>query len=284
VTTSSAGTWFRRSVWWAATALILGSIVALYVDGRLPASVPTDGPTWSLSDLSRALEAVDSRGHVNLGELKARHEAIERYVASLAATSPATQPERFPTPEAKVTYWLNAYHALVLAELLEVRGDGAGQLSHRGRSWPIGGQRMTKQAIVRRFLDAAGDARVHLALFTGARGHGVLDGAPFGEETLDPQLDDAMRRFMRRKENVAIEGKLVHLSALLAQHESAFLAALPPERHGILQIVWAYLPESCDGARPGCATRGELDRACGPQFDRCTVSYQPVDETLAVVP
>lgn len=284
MTTTSAGSWFRRGVWLAASALMLGSGVALYVDGRLPAAIPSDAPAYAMSDFSRALEAVDAQGRVDLAQLKARHDAVERFVASLSATAPATAPDRFPTPEARVAYWLNAYHALVLTQLLDVRGDAPGQLAALGQSWPVGGQRLTKRAIARRFLDASGDARLHLALFTGAKGHGVLDGAPFGAETLDAQLDDAMRRFMRRKDNVTIDGKVVRVSALLKQHEAGFLAALPPERHSLLQIVWAYLPDSCDGQRPGCPTRNELDRACGPRFDRCTVEYVPVDETLAIIP
>ncbi|MEW6432314.1 MAG: DUF547 domain-containing protein [Myxococcota bacterium] len=282
--TSTAGSWFRRSVWLAVAALVAGSGVALYVDGRLPAAVPADAPVYRLVDLSRALEAVNASGEVNLGELKARHESLERFVASLAATAPATKPDQFPTPEDKVAYWLNAYHALVLVELLDVRGTAAGQLSSVGRSWPIGGERLTKRAILRRFLEATGDGRVPLTLFTGARGHGVLDGAPFDAQTLDAQLDDAMRRFMRRKENVVIDGKTVRVSALLEQHEAELLAALPPDRHGLMQIVWAYLPESCDGLRPGCPTRGELDRACGARLDQCAVEWVAVDETLAVVP
>lgn len=281
---TSASTWLRRGVFLLALALILGSLAALYADGRLPAPVPASAPAYALSDLSRALEAVDPRGQVNLAQLKARHDALERFVGSLAATAPSTKPDTFPTPEDKVAYWLNAYHAVVLEELLDVKGPSAGQLSSVGRSWPIGGQRMTKHAILRRFLGASGDARVHFALFGGELGRGVLDGAPFGGETLDPQLDDAMRRFMRRKDNVAIEGKVVRVSALLREHEEEVLAALPPERQGLLQIVWAYLPESCEGERPGCPTRGDLDRACGVRLDKCSVEYLAVDETLAIVP
>lgn len=281
---STAGSWLRRGVFLASLALFFGSLWALYADGRLPAPVPRDAPAYALADLSKALESVDARGQVNLAQLKARHDALERFVASLAATAPETRPEMFPTPEDRVAYWLNAYHALVLVELLDVRGDAAGQLSSVSRSWPIGGERLTKRAILRRYLGTTGDARVALALFTGARGHGVLDGAPFGAQTLDPQLDDAMRRFMRKRGNVAIDGKTVRLSKLLQQHEAGLLEALPPERQGILQIVWAYLPETCDGDRPGCPTRGELDRACGPRLDRCTLQYTAVDETLAVVP
>jgi hypothetical protein len=281
---STPGTWLRRSTWLVALGLIVGSGVALYVDGHAPAPVPADAPPYQPTDLARALEAVNSVGEVDLGRLKAQHVPLERFVAALAATAPATRPELFPSPEDRVAFWLNAHLALVLQELLDVSGAAPGQLSQLTRSWPIGGQRMTKRAIVRRFLDAAGDARVHLALFTGARGHGVLDGAPFDAQTLDAQLDDATRRFMRRPDNLAIAGKAVRLSGLLRQHEAELVAALPAERQGLLQIVWAYLPETCEGLRPGCPTRGDLDRACGPRLDACAVEVLPVDESLAVVP
>ena len=61
-----------------------------------------------------------------------------------------------------------------------------------------------------------------------------------------------------------------------------FLAALPEKRKNVLQIVWAFLPDACDEGAPGCATRGELDRVCGSAFDKCQVTYQPPDSTLAV--
>lgn len=274
--------WLKRAVLLGAAAVVLASGLALHIDGRVPAAIPGDAPPYSLATFGDALRAVDARGQVDLAELKARHASLEGFVRAMAATSPATAPERFPTPEDKVAFWLNAYHALVLEELLDVRSAKAGALSHLGRAWPIGGQRLTKHAIERRYLDESGDARVYVALFTGARGAGVLDGAPFDGDTLNPQLDDAMRRFVRRKENVSLEGSVVRVSALLQAHEAEFLAALPDERKNLLQIVWAYLPESCDGERPGCDTRGDLDRACGQRFDKCSVEFTPVDELLAV--
>jgi hypothetical protein len=134
---------------------------------------------------------------------------------------------------------------------------------------------------VRRYLEASGDARVMLAAFTGSRGRGVLDGAPFDGATLDPQLDDAARRFMRTPRNVRLEGEVVHLSSLLHELEPELLAALPPGRHHLLQVVWAYLPDGCEG-RVGCVSRGDLDRACGSTFEGCPLAWEPVDDELAV--
>ncbi|MFZ5439806.1 MAG: DUF547 domain-containing protein [Myxococcota bacterium] len=272
---------FRRAIYALAAAMVLFAGVVLWVDGHVPAAVPTDAPALEMSDLVDALRAIDGRGQVNLAELKQRHASLERFVAALAATSPDTTPARFPTVEAKLAFWLNAYHALVLRELLDVRGTKASRAAELADAVPIGGRWWTRAAIYRHFLSQSGDARVYLALFTGAKGRGVLDGAPFDGDSLDPQLDDAVRRFVRRKDHVDLEGKTVKLSALFREHHDEFLAALPDERKNVLQIVWAYLPESCPEGSPGCATRGELDRACGPRFDACQLDYQPVDQTLA---
>jgi Protein of unknown function, DUF547 len=278
--------WLRLGVFSLTGLVIISSAVAMFVDGRVPASVPPAGeaPGLAMGDLLEALTAVDSRGNVNLEQLKAHHGALERYVSALARTSPATEPARYPSPDDRVAYWLNAAQALVLLELLDVRSASTAtttNLSWHLRGYPVGGQRLTRFAINRRFLEATGDARVALALFTGAKGAGVLDGAPFDGATLDSQLDDAVRRFMQRPSNVRIDGHVVHLSTLFREHQDALLAALPEGRKSVLQVVWAYLPDRCDG-QPGCATRGDLDLACGPKFDGCTVTWEPVDFTLAV--
>lgn len=274
--------WLRRLIYLAAALAVLLALGVLYVDGHLPAPVPTDAPPYALADLGDALRAVDARGLVDLAELKRRHARLEAFVAALAATSPETAPERFEAVEDRIAYWLNAYHALVLLELLDAR-SAAPTPSHAFlRTVPIGGERLTRAALLRRALAPVGDARLFLALFTGARGSGVLDGAPFDGDTLDPQLDDAVRRFVRRKENVALDGQVVRLSALFRQHHDAFLAALPPERKHVLQIAWAYLPDACEDGAPGCLTRSDLDRACGTRFDACTVTYVEPDARLAI--
>lgn len=278
----SSRLFFRRVVYAMAAGMMLVSGLVLLLNGHLPAGVPADAPAYRMSDLVDALRSVDSRGQVDLVELKKRHASLENYVASLAATSPDLTPDAFPTVDARLAYWLNAYHALVLLELLDTRSATTSSWRETFDSAPIGGKRLSRLAIYRRSLSQSGDARVFLSLFTGAKGRGVLDGAPFDPESINPQLDDATRRFMQRRDHFAIEGKKVKLSELFRRHQDDFLAALPEERKNVLQIVWAYLPETCGEDKPGCDTRGDLDRACGNHFDACEITWLPVDETLAV--
>ncbi len=278
----SARSFFRKVVYVMAAAMIGVAAFVLHVNGQFPASVPADAPAHQMSDLVDALRSVDARGQIDLTELKKRHGSLESFVASLAAFSPDHSPELFPTVEARLAYWLNAYHALALLELLDTRSTTTSAWRDAFDAASIGGRRLTRLAIYRRTLSQSGDARVFLSIFTGAKGRGVLDGAPFDPESLNLQLDDATRRFVQRRDHFAIDGKTVKLSELFRIHADEFLAALPEERKNVLQIVWAYLPETCAEDRPGCDTRADLDRACGTRFDACEIDWVAVDETLAV--
>ena len=271
---------FRKVVYAMAAAMVLVAALVLYVDGHLPARVPADTPALQMSDLVDALRSVDSRGVVDLAELKKRHASLERYVAALAAHAPDTEPDAYPTVEARLAYWLNAYHALTLLELMDTRDSSTSTWRESFHATPIGGKQLTRRAIFRHSLSQSGDGRVVLAVFTGAKGSGVLDGAPFDPLSLNPQLDDAARRFVRRRDHFTLQDDAVKLSELFLRHQADFLAALPPERDSVLQIVWAYLPDTCESA--SCETRSALDRACGPRFEDCTVEWLPVDPGLAV--
>ncbi|MBL8917140.1 MAG: DUF547 domain-containing protein [Archangium sp.] len=272
----------RIVVYVLAVAMIAFAGIASFIGGHVPASVPSDAPAYSLSPFSEALRAVDDRGQIDLVELKKRHESLENFVASLAATSPETKPDLFPTVEARLAYWLNAYHAAVLLELMDTRSTKSSASDELFNAVAIGGHRVTRWSMYRNTLSQSGDARVFFSIATGEKGRGVLDGAPFDADSLNLQLDDAMRRFVQRKDHVSIDGKTVKLSVLFQRHREEILAALPDERKNVLQIVWAYLPETCEADKPGCHTRADLDSACGNKFDACTTEFVEPDPTLTI--
>lgn len=263
--------WLRVVVLSLSAALVVVSLLVLHRNGRLPAAVPDDAPDYALADLMAALRHVDSRGLVDLDALGKDRAGLDRFVAAMAKTSPLSTPDRFPTVDDRVAFWLNAAHALTLQQLVDTPSATSVEQLSSWRTWPIGGQRMPREAIVTRFLAETGDGRVWLALFDGSLGGPLLDSAPFGGDTLDPQLDDAARRFLRRPDVVQLAAPVVKLSPRLTTHVDDFVSALPEGRAGVLQVVWAFLPDSCEGLRPGCDTRADLDRACGPDFQRCQV-------------
>ncbi|RKH64010.1 DUF547 domain-containing protein [Corallococcus llansteffanensis] len=264
-------------------ALVTGAV--LYVRGALPAPVPPLDRAFGYHDYARALDHVRPSGDVDFEGLLRERAGLERFVASLASVSPHNRPELFPTPEDGQAYWLNAYNALVLQHLVERYPDGVAASwfgrFYWGHAWPVGGERLTLWALEHRILFGEyADPRVHFALFRGTRGGPRLDGAPYQPEFLDAQLNDASRRFMGDKRHVRLEGTTVHLASLFKTRREDFLAALPEGRGGnVLQFVWAFLPDTCE-ERPGCDTRGDLDRACGTQLDTCSLAFAPEDLSL----
>lgn len=265
-------------------ALSLGlAAFLLYVDGHVPASSGTPDHPLDYRPFAKALNHVGPTGLVDYAALKADRAPLDAFVASLADVSPLNAPQFFETPDDRLAFWLNAYHALVLQaaidEPADAELDGAGKSFYWLRSWPIGGRRFTLWSIERRFLSETGDSRVPFALACGAKGCALPDGAPYQADTLDAQLNDAVGRFVQNEHNVKVKPDGVHLSPLFQRHEADIKAALPEGRTHLLQFVWAFMPEACLD-RPGCDTRGDLDKLCGPKLDGCPLKYEPFDWRL----
>jgi hypothetical protein len=267
------------------TVLAVGSV--LHVHGLLPASVPSGDAPFSYNGYSRVLRHVKPDGDVDFSAMGRERQELDAFVRSLATFSPRSRPDLFPKPEDALAYWLNAYHALVLQAVVDeypylesVEAPWLGRFFW-GRSWPVGGQRLTLWALEHRILHKEfADPRIHLALFRGTRGGPLLDGAPFEPAFIDSQLNDAARRFIGDRRHVRLEGTTVHLARVFETRRADFLAALPEGRRDtVLQFVWAFLPDTCTD-RYGCDTRGDLDRVCGPKLDKCQLAFTPEDLTL----
>jgi uncharacterized protein DUF547 len=104
-----------------------------------------------------------------------------------------------------VAFWINAYHALVIAAV--VHGERPETVAERARMFHWFGQRI---AGVRRTLDdvrvilnryASADPRIHLAIANGTRGGPPLAAEPYTAERLDAQLEGAARRFVNDPEH-----------------------------------------------------------------------------------
>lgn len=265
--------------------LLAGAL--LYVDGHFPASTPSGEEPIDYRPFAAALSHVSQSGLVDYAALRKDRGPLEAFLAQLARVSPINRPDLFEDPEARLAFWLNAYHALALDAALDSDSDRAldwlGRSFFWSKSWPIGGRRFTLWAVERRFLRETGDSRVPFALACGALGCALLDGSPYQADTLDAQLNDAVSRFVQNPRNMKLLPDGVHLSPLFQVNEADIQAALPEGRTNLLQFVWAFLPEACD-TRPGCDTRGDLDKACGPTLDKCAIRYERFDWQLASRP
>jgi hypothetical protein len=273
-----------------AVGLALVSVICaaliVYSEGHVPAAVPDPKAEWSLEDWEHTLEYVSKDGLVDFEELEKDREPLDRFVTLLESVSPNSRPELFKTGDQKLAYWLNAHAALAMQASLDQwhTGKALGPIPMRFKTWKVGGKRVSLRAIQNHHLQASEDVRIPFATFCGARGCAKLMAKPFAAETLDAQLNEAVKRFIQDRHHVWIEHKTIALSPLLQEHEDEIKKALPSNRPGgVLQFVWAFMPDECL-TTPGCDRREELDTACGKDMKDCTVKYNFFDEKLAQVP
>lgn len=182
--------------------------------------------------LDRVLSAfVDDAGNVDYAGLKADRAELDAYVDSLAAVSPDSDPDRFPTREARLAYWINAYNALVLRGVIDaypVRSvkDIKMLSGFFNRTWfTVGGESLTLNGIEHDVIrDRFDEPRIHAAINCASVGCPVLERTAFFPETLDARLETVMRKFLNEDRNVTVDAdrRTVTLSKILDWFESDF--------------------------------------------------------------
>jgi hypothetical protein len=80
-------------------------------EAAAPPIAPFDYAVWTT--LLAAI--VTPEGKVDYEILMDHRAELAAFVTQLGAASPDTAPERFPTPEHALAYWINAYNAFVPA-------------------------------------------------------------------------------------------------------------------------------------------------------------------------
>lgn len=96
--------------------------------GQAPLPLPLrqgqgDQHGFPYRELDRVLAAhVDATGgvdYVGLGADSEALQALRRFVATLGAAGPSTRPDLFPSAEASLAWYINAYNSCVLLGVLE---------------------------------------------------------------------------------------------------------------------------------------------------------------------
>ncbi|MEM1417316.1 MAG: DUF547 domain-containing protein [Myxococcota bacterium] len=227
---------------------------------------------YDLADLASALrharpEAAGAR--YDYAALRRDPAPLERFVAALANVGPRTTPERFPDRASRLAYALNAYNALILAAVLahgvresvhEVRGP-LEPTPGFGFFWAlklrVDGARTNLFVYEHDVIRAFGDARIHAALNCASVSCPALRSEPFRPETLDAQLDAAMKDMVAGERHVAVDAEGVALSAIFDWFEEDFAAnarrsgLAPPKPHELVRTGWvlAFLQAYADPAK-----------------------------------
>jgi hypothetical protein len=168
---------------------------------------------------------------------------------TLVAGLERSVPQELPTPDAKLAFWIDAYN--ILAIDLVVRNYPVESIRDIGSFlrpvWRrevahIAAEPVTLHQIEHEILRPMGDPRIHAAIVCASTSCPSLAREPYRPETVDAQLDAAMRRFLAdERKGLAIDRQRmrVRLSKIFDWFEEDFEPA-----GGVLAFAAPYLEES----------------------------------------
>jgi hypothetical protein len=175
---------------------------------------------------------VNSGGQVDYSGLKANRSSLDAYVDSLARVSPKSHKGRFVSRAEKLTFWINAYNALVLRGVIDAYPvksvkDIKYLSGFFNRTWyKVGGESYTLNNIEHDILRAEFlEPRIHAAINCASAGCPRLEARAFFPDTIESRLEASITIFLREERNVTIDiqNKTVKLSKILDWFESDFL-------------------------------------------------------------
>ena len=174
---------------------------------------------------------VDEQGRVDFNHLKSDPAFLQKYVSYLAETSPEKNPERFPTDEKRLAYFLNSYNALAMYGLIVHNFPGdLFSFWDRARffkftSFHIGGKKISLYDYENDVIRPLGDPRVHFALNCMVKACPRLPQTPFQAETLNATLDRLAREFVNHPRHVRVSRseKIIQLSEIFRFYTKDFV-------------------------------------------------------------
>jgi len=235
----------------AAALALLGALAA----GASPARAQEEA--FDTSPYGRVLEKyVTPSGEVRYAELKSSAADLDSFVRQLAAVSPENRPDLFPTPAARMAYWINAYNAFVIHAVLRAYPLGSvrdmklgfGLLFFKRALCVAGGKRYSLDDIEHGILRKRfAEPRVHFAVNCASLSCPSIRREPYAAERLEEQLEEAAREFIGKEDNVWMRGDVLFLSKIFDWYGEDFLKALEREgveRPTLADYVVRYLPEA----------------------------------------
>ncbi|MDE2069231.1 MAG: DUF547 domain-containing protein [Bradyrhizobium sp.] len=204
------------------------------------------GPSAASPPANRSLEAwqaewtqvlqghVDAKGRVDFSGLAGDRTGLEDVVKLVAAVDPVSTPALFPTVEARLAYYIDAYNALAMYGVLDAGvPEQFGWLGRLRffylRKFVVGGRSISLYSLENDIIRPMGDPRVHFALNCMSVSCPRLPRTAFTPGGLDRELDAAAREFVGEDRNVHVdrEARMVTLSAIFDFYTKDFLAKAP---------------------------------------------------------
>ncbi len=191
-----------------------------------PTLVEVAGPSPQQSWAQVLQTRVDDEGRVDFHGLREDPEPLERYVAWIAVVNTDTHPDVFADDETTLAFYINAYNALAMYNVLVSGTLPEDQLGFFVfQHFDVGGTYRSLYAFENDVIRRVGEPRVHFALNCVTRSCPRLPREPFEADRLDGQLEAAAREFINDDENVVVndDQRTLYLSWIMRYYKKDFL-------------------------------------------------------------
>jgi hypothetical protein len=224
---------------------------------RALAAAEVDHSTWD-----QLLKRHVSRGLVDYKGLQAERRLLDQYLDELEAVDVDT----LPSKEAKLTFWINAYNALVVKGVLD--HDPLKSVKDVDGFFDKTRYRVANELLTLNQIEGngrkLGDWRIHFAVVCASSSCPPLIQEAFVPERLDQQLADRTKAFLAdRERSLRVEGDVLWASKIFDWYAKDFLPAgglfqrLSAEK--LLDLLGPYLPEDVASAKGQPLTLKFLD-------------------------
>jgi Protein of unknown function, DUF547 len=234
----------QRPVLALVLALVLAAGPAAVATGQaLDPAVP---PGWA----AVVERFVDEYGRVDFEGIAQLPADLDAAVAYIASTSPESNPSLFANREARLAYYINAYNALAMFNVVDsgIPKSLTGLQKFRFfwvKRFTIGGRSMSLYAFENDVIRPLGDERVHFALNCMSVSCPRLPRTPFTTGNLDRELAAAAQLFFSEKRNLTIssDARQVKVSEILKFYREDFLRTSPDLTAYINRHLGAKIPD-----------------------------------------
>jgi len=233
-----------------AASLCLGGCKTVESTAKVDDSQVAALQTFPYDDLQYIVSTyVSDMGKVKYADLKKDRVKLDQFVALLAVVGPTTRPELFQSDDAKLAYYINAYNAFVLFNVLESYPEIGSVYDNNGTTFFYttsfkmdGGETNLYNLENETIRPVFNEPRVHFALNCASESCPRLPNMAFTPEQLQDQLHAEALEFLHEKRNVSVEGTTVTLSQIFEWYADDFK---PPNATKPSNIDWirAYAPD-----------------------------------------
>ncbi|MGK0359604.1 MAG: hypothetical protein ACI9U2_001906 [Bradymonadia bacterium] len=171
---------------------------------------------------------VNTQGEVDYPTLLQNRAPLEKFVSQLAVMGPKTRPELFKTEQDKLAYYINAYNALTMFNVLnrypDIKSVTDAKVSFFVLTeFELDGDEVDLRALENDIVRVEfTEPRIHFALNCASVGCPRLPNEPFLPATLEAQLEREAQQFLHEKRNVKWEGSTVWLSEIFNWYSTDF--------------------------------------------------------------